>query len=146
MAITQGVTNTFKRDVLLGLHNFNSAGGHTFKLALYTSSATLSPATTDYTATNEVSGTGYTAGGITLTNGGVSLSGNTAYFDFSDAVWPSSSITARGGLIYNTTTGGGGSTTDAVMVLDFGSDKTSAPNFTVQFPTPDSLTAIVRYT
>lgn len=144
MAITQGIVNSFKRDLLLGLHNFNSSGGHTFKLALYTSSASLDATTTDYSATNEVSGTGYTAGGITLTNGGVTLSGGVAYVDFTDAAWPGSSITARGGLIYNTTTGGGGSTTDAVLVLDFGSDRTSAPDFTVQFPIADASNAIIR--
>ena len=146
MAIVQGYTATFLRDLLLGKHNFNSVGGHTFKVALYTSSVTLSAATTDYSATNEVSGAGYTAGGQTLTCNGVTISGTTAFVDFANASWPASSITARGALIYNTTTDGGVATTDAVMVLDFGSNRTSAPNFTLIFPSPDATNAIVRLT
>ena len=145
MAITQTLTNSFKRDLLLGKHDFDSSGGHTFKIALFTSSASLDATTTDYSTTNEVTGTGYTAGGVTLTNVGVVLSGNVAYVDFSDASWPASTITARGAIIYNTTTDGGGGTTDAVAIVDFGTDRSSsASTFTVQFPTADAENAIIR--
>lgn len=145
MAIVQALCTSFKVQLLKGQHDFSASGGHTFKLALYTSAATLNAATTDYTTTNEVAGTGYTAGGVVLTNVEPTSSGTIGFTDFADASWAAATFTARGGLIYNTTTGGGGSTTDAVMVLDFGTDKTvSAQTFTVNFPTADATTAIIR--
>jgi hypothetical protein len=136
---------SFKGELLEGKHNFASAGGHTFKIALYTSSATLGASTTDYSVTNEVSGVGYSAGGNTLTNNGVSTSGTTAFVDFADTTWSTATITANGALIYNTTTAGGSGTTDAVAVLAFGGDKTStAGDFVIQFPTADASNAIIR--
>lgn len=140
MAITQAMPTSFKQELLEGVHNFTT---DTFKIALYTSSATLDATTTTYTITNEVSGTGYTAGGetLTVTGGAVSASGTTAFVDFSDVSWTTATITARGALIYNSTAAGN----PAVAVLDFGSDKTStAGTFTVQFPTADASNAIVR--
>ena len=140
MAISQAMVTSFKQELLEGVHDFTA---HTFKIALYTSSATLGAATTAYAATNEVSGTGYTAGGedLTVTGGAVSTSGTTAFIDFSDVSWTAATITARGALIYNSTVAGD----PAVAVLDFGSDKTStAGTFTVQFPTADATNAIVR--
>lgn len=140
MAITQALCTSFKQELMEGVHDFTT---HTFKIALYTSSATLSAATTAYSATNEVSGTGYTAGGeaLTVTGGAVSISGTTAFIDFSDVSWTSATITARGALIYNDTVAGD----PAVAVLDFGADKTSTSGtFTVQFPTADASNAIVR--
>ena len=135
---------SFKQELLEGQHDFRTTG-HTFNMALYTSSATLDATTTDYSATNEVSGTGYTAAGQALTNVNPTTSGTTAFTDFADETWTTASITARGAIIYNTTTGGGTSTTDAVCVLDFGGDKTStAGDFTVQFPTADASNAIIR--
>lgn len=145
MAISTAMCSSFKQELLQGKHSFESSGGHTFYIALYTSSATLDATTTDYSSTNEVTGTGYTAGGIALTNSGVSLSGTTAYVDFADATWSSATITANGALIYNTTTDGGSSTTDAVATLAFGGDKTSTNgDFVVQFPTADASNAIIR--
>ena len=145
MAITQAMCTSFKQGLLQGQHNFTASTGHTFKLALYTSSATLDATTTDYSATNEVSGTGYTAGGGTLTNVTPTTSGTTAFTDFADLTFSSATITANGALIYNTTTGGGSGTTDSVVVLAFGGDKTStAGDFTIQFPTADASNAIIR--
>ena len=136
---------SFKQELLQGQHNFTASTGHTFKLALYTNSATFDASTTSYTATNEVSGTGYSAGGGTLTNVTPTTSGTTALTDFDDLTFSSATITARGALIYNTTTGGGSGTTDTVLVLDFGADKTStAGDFTIIFPTSDSSNAIIR--
>jgi hypothetical protein len=144
MAITQAMCTSFKQELLEAQHDFRTTG-HTFNMALYTSSATLDASTTDYSATNEVSGTGYSAGGQALTNVNPTTSGTTAFTDFADETWTTASITARGAIIYNTTTGGGVSTTDAVCVLDFGADKTStAGDFTVQFPTADASNAIIR--
>lgn len=140
MAITQAMPSSFKQELMEGVHDFTT---HTFKIALYTSSATLGASTTAYSATNEVSGTGYTAGGntLTVTGGAVSLSGTTAYVDFTDSAWTDATITARGALIYNSTVAGN----PAVAVLDFGSDKTASEGtFTVQFPNNDSGNAIVR--
>jgi len=140
MAITQAMCTSFKQEALEGVHDFTT---HTFKIALYTSSATLSAATTAYSATNEASGTGYTAGGetLTVTGGAVNVSGTTAYVDFSDVAWPSATITARGALIYNSTAAGN----PAVAVLDFGADKVSTDgDFTVQFPISDAASAILR--
>jgi hypothetical protein len=145
MAITTAMCSSFKQELLQGKHSFESSGGHTYNIALFTSSASLDATTTDYSTTNEVTGTGYTAGGIALTNNGVSLSGTTAYVDFADATWTSATVTANGALIYNTTTDGGSSTTDAVAVLAFGGDKTSTNgDFVVQFPTADASNAIIR--
>ena len=145
MAITQAMCTSFKGELFRADHNFKASGGHTFKCALYTSSATLSAATTDYTATNEVSGTGYTATGAALTNLGEATSGTTGYVDFSDVTWSTSTITARGAMIYNTTTAGGTGTTESVIILDFGSDKTSTGgDFTIQFPAADASNAIIR--
>jgi hypothetical protein len=144
MAITQAMCTSFKQELLEGQHDFRSSG-NTFKLALYTSSATLDASTTDYSATNEVSGTGYTAGGGTLTNVNPTASGTTAFTDFNDLTFSAATITANGALIYNTTTGGGSGTTDSVVVLAFGGDKTStAGDFTIQFPTADASNAIIR--
>ena len=132
---------SFKVELLKGVHNFSASGGDVFKIALYTSSATLDATTTAYSATNEVSGTGYTAGGNTLTNIEPTSSGTTAYLDFSDTTWSTATITARGALIYNSSAVGN----PAVAVLDFGADKTStAGDFTVVFPTADASNAIVR--
>jgi hypothetical protein len=145
VAITTAMCTSFKGELLEGKHNFASAGGHTFKIALYTSSATLGASTTDYSVTNEVSGVGYSAGGNTLSNNGVSTSGTTAFVDFADTTWSTATITANGALIYNTTTAGGSGTTDAVAVLAFGGDKTStAGDFVIQFPTADASNAIIR--
>jgi len=154
MAISQAVCTSFKQELLQGIHNFtNGSGGGTttttgtgnaFKLALYTSSATLDATTTAYTVTNEVSGTGYSAGGGALTNVTPTTSGTTALTDFADLTFSSATITARGALIYNSSTTAG--TADrAVLVLDFGGDKTStAGDFTIQFPTADASNAIIR--
>lgn len=139
MAITQAMTTSFKKELMEGVHDFTT---HTFKIALYTSSATLDATTTAYSATNEVSGTNYTAGGntLTVTGGAVSTSGTTAYIDFSDTTWADATITARGALIYNSS-----ASNKAVAVLDFGADKTStAGDFTVSFPTADASNSIVR--
>ena len=137
--------SSFKQELLEGGHNFKNSGGHTFKLAMYTNSASFNAATTAYTTSNEVSGSGYSAGGGTLTRVDPSLSGTTALTDFSDLTFTSATVTARGALIYNTTTGGGSGTTDTVVVLDFGSDQTStAGDFTIQFPAADASNAIIR--
>ena len=145
MAITQAICTSFKQELLQAKHDFTASTGHTFKLALFTSSATLGASTTDYATTNEVSGTGYTAGGGTLTAVTPTTSGTTAFTDFSDLTFSSATITAAGALIYNTTTGGGSSTTDAVVVLSFGADKTSTSgDLTIQFPTADASNAIIR--
>ena len=137
---------SFKQELLQAKHDFTNSTGHTFKLALYDNSASFTAATTDYTATNEVSASGsYSAGGGALTNVSPTTSGTTAFCDFADITFTSATITARGALIYNTTTGGGSGTTDSVVVLDFGSDKSStAGDFQVVFPTADAATAIIR--
>jgi hypothetical protein len=145
MAITQAMCTSFKQELLQAQHDFTASTGHSFKLALYTSSATLGATTTDYSATNEVSGTGYSAGGGALTNVTPTTSGTTAFTDFDDLTFSTATITANGALIYNTTTGGGSGTTDSVVVLAFGGDKTStAGDFTIQFPTADASNAIIR--
>ena len=137
--------SSFKQELLEGAHNFKNSGGDTFKLAMYTNSASFNAATTAYTTSNEVSGAGYSAGGGTLTRVDPSLSGTTALTDFADLTFSSATVTARGALIYNTTTGSGSGTTDTVVVLDFGSDKTStAGDFTIQFPAADASNAIIR--
>ena len=136
---------SFKQELLQAQHDFTASTGHTFKLALYDNNASFTASTTDYTATDEVSGTGYSAGGGTLTNVTPTTSGTTAFTDFDDLTFSSSTITARGALIYNTTAGGGSGTTESVIVLDFGSDKSSsAGDFTIIFPTADASNAIIR--
>ena len=141
MAITQAMCTSFKKELLEGKHNFMLRGGDTFKIALYTSSATLSAATTAYSATNEVSGTNYSAAGNTLTRIDPSSSGTTGFTDFADTTWASSTITARGAVIFNEDTSGDTS----VIVLDFGADKSSSSgDFTITFPTADASDAIIR--
>ena len=131
---------SFKQEVLEGLHDFNATGGNTFKLALYDNTATLDASTTVYTTSGEISGTGYIAGGAALTNVDPTTSGTTAFGDFDDLTFATATITARGALIYNSTNGN-----RAVVVLDFGSDKTStAGDFTIIFPTADASNAIIR--
>ena len=136
---------SFKQELLQGKHDFTASTGHAFKLAMYTNSASFTAATTDYTTSNEVSGTGYTAGGGALTNVTPTTSGTTAFTDFADLTFSTATITARGAIIYNTETGGGSGTTESVVILDFGSDKTStAGDFTIQFPTASASDAIIR--
>lgn len=148
MAITSAICSSFKQELLQGKHSFESSGGHSFKIALYTSSATLGASTTDYSTSNEITntaGSAYTAGGAALTNTGVGLTSTTAFTDFSDVSYTSASFTANGALIYNTTTDGGSGTTNAVAVIAFGSDKTATNGtFTIQFPANDSSNAIIR--
>ncbi len=140
MAITQAICSSFKTELLTATHDFTNSTGDVFKIALYTSSATMGASTTVYAATNEVSGTGYVAGGNSLTNVTPSLSGTTAITDFADTTWSSSTITARGALIYNS-----GASNKSVIVLDFGSDKSSTSgDFTIIFPTADASNAIIR--
>lgn len=137
---------SFKNELLYGVHDF-AAAGDTFNIALYTSSATLDASTTEYSATNETSGTGYTAGGQALTNVNPTTSGTTAFTDFADETFTTATITARGALIYNTTpnTASISVSNPAVVVLDFGGDKTStAGDFTIVFPTADASNAIIR--
>ena len=132
---------SFKKELMEAKHNFLASGGNTFKVALYTNSASFTAATTAYTATNEVSGTGYTAAGNTLTRVNPASSGTTAYTDFADTTWSSSTITANGAVIYNDTASGDPS----VIVLAFGADKSSsAGDFTITFPTADASAAIIR--
>jgi hypothetical protein len=132
---------SFKQELLTATHDFTNSTGNTFKLALYTNSASFDASTTAYTATNEVAGTGYSAGGGTLTNVTPTTSGTTALTDFADLTFSSATITARGALIYNDTAAGDPS----VVVLDFGADKTStAGDFTIVFPTADASNAIIR--
>lgn len=142
MAITQAMCTSFKVELLKGVHDFTNSTGDSFKIALYTSSADLSAITSAYTTSNEVpNGNGYTTGGAALTNVTPTSSGTTAFTDFDDVTFSSSTITARGALIYNDTEAGD----PAVVVLDFGSDKSSTSgDFTIQFPTPDSSNAIIR--
>jgi hypothetical protein len=141
MAISQAMCTSFKSELLTAEHNFSASGGNTFRIALYTSSATLDATTTAYSATNEVSGTGYTAAGNALTNVNPTTSGTTAFTDFADTTWSSSTITANGALIYNDSH----ASDAAVCVLAFGGDKTSTNgDFTIQFPTPDASNAIIR--
>ena len=131
----------YKRQLLEAKHNFLNSGGSTFKLALYTSDASLGAGTTAYTTSNEVSGTGYSAKGNTLTRVNPSLDGTTAITDFADTTFSSSTITARGALIFNEDTSGDTS----VLVLNFGSDKASSSgDFTISFPAADASNAIIR--
>lgn len=138
MSITQAMCTSFKAQLLTGVHNFSA---HTFKIALYTSSANLSAATSAYTDAGEVVGLGYTAGGAALTVSSVVTDGGVALADFADVSWPGATLSARGALIYNSSVAGN----PAVTVLDFGADRTAAGvAFTVQFPAPTGETAIVR--
>lgn len=147
MAITQAMVTSFKVEILNGIHAFGTTVTRgattpdTFKIALYTSSATLDSTTTVYSTTNEVASTGgYTAGGNTLTTVAPTSSSTTAFLDFNDTTWSSSTITANGALIYNST-----QSNKAVAVLAFGSDKSSSGgNFTIQFPVADASNAILR--
>jgi hypothetical protein len=139
MAITSAICTSFKQELLVGTHNF-ATGGDTFKLALYTSSATLGAATTAYATTGEASGTNYSAGGSNLTNITPFATGTTAVVDFADLTFSTATITARGCLIYNST-----DANKAVAAIDFGGDKTStAGDFTIVFPTPTATGAIIR--
>lgn len=133
---------SFKVEILKGVHNFTASSGDTFKLALYTNTASFTAATTAYTATNEVANSGsYSAGGGTLVSVTPVASGTTAICDFANLEFTSATITARGALIYNSSEAGN----PTVAVLDFGSDKTSTTGtFTIQFPAPDATNAIVR--
>ncbi len=138
---------SFKKELLFGAHDFDSSSGDTFKMALYTSSATLNAATTAYTTSNEISGTGYTAAGQDLNPVDPTSSGTTALTDFADETWSSATFTARGALVYNSTpnTTSISLTNPSVIVLDFGSDKSaSSGDFTVVFPTADASNAIIR--
>jgi hypothetical protein len=142
MAITQSLCTSFKVDLLAGNMDFTAGTGNTFRMALYTSSATLGPTTTAYSATNEISGTGYTAGGNALTvSQSPTSGGTTAFISFANTSWTGASFTCRGALIYNDSLVG----KDSVAVFDFGSDKTVvAGTFTVSFPTADATNAVIR--
>lgn len=139
MAILQGMCSSFKQESWLGIHDLDT---NTIKMALYTASADLSPSTTAYSVSTagQVSGTGYTAGGVTLTNVQVLLSGTTAYVTFDNPVWTGASFTCRGGLIYNAS-----QANRAIAVIDFGSDKTASGNFTIQLPAATATTALLRF-
>ena len=143
MAITSAICNSFKQEILVGTHNFTASSGNAFKLAMYTSSATLNKSTTAYASTNEISntsGSAYSAGGKTIVSVTPALSGDTACCDFADISFTSASFTANGCLIYNDT-----QADKAVCVVAFGSDKTvSSGTFTIQFPAADASNAIVR--
>lgn len=146
MTIAQTATTSFKVELLQAVHNFGPTSPNTFKVALYTAAANIGATTTVYTTSNEVSGTGYTAGGNTLvistspTSGNNNLGVPTAYASFNNTSWTNATFTARGALIYNATQGN-----KSVAVLDFGSDKTvSNDTFQIIFPTPDANSAIVR--
>jgi hypothetical protein len=137
MAITQAMCTSFKTELLGGVHDLDT---DTIKIALFTSSATLGATTTAYATTNEVAGTGYTAGGNTLTGATISSSGTTAIVDFDNTTWASSTITARGAMLYNAS-----KANRAIAILDFGADKTSTDgDFTIQFPVADASNAILR--
>ena len=140
MAITSTLTTSFKKELLEAKHNFLASGGNSFKLALYTSSATMGAATTAYSTSQEVSGTNYSAGGSALTNVTPATSGTTAVCDFADLTFGTATVTARGCLMYNST-----NSNKALCAIDFGGDKTStAGDFTVVFPSPTATGAIIR--
>jgi hypothetical protein len=136
--ISQGLCTIFKVNLLKGLENFNAGSPYVYKLALYTGSAELGPDTTIYTTAGEVVGTGYVAGGNTLTPVVPSSEGATAYVTFNALVWTPAGFTSKGALIYNATTNA------AVAVLNFGSDKVATSTFTVTFPTANATNAIIR--
>lgn len=140
MANSTAICASFKQEILVGTHNFTASTGDTFKTALYTSSASLGSGTTAYSATNEISGTGYSAAGNTLTSSTPVLSGTTAICDFADTSWTSASFTANAALIYNSS-----KSNKACSAHAFGADQTvSAGTFTLVFPTPDASNAIIR--
>jgi len=143
MAITQAIANNFKKLLLEGDFNGKASGGDKFKLALYSSSATLNSATTSYTTGQEVGASGqYSAGGGALVNAGTSITAGVARVDFADLSFTGVTLTARGALIYNTSST---TTNSAVCILDFGGDKTATSGtFTVQFPAATSTAAILR--
>ena len=143
MAITSAICTSFKQELLVGTHNFTATTGNTFKIALFTSSASLGASTTAYSTSNEItnsSGTAYTAGGASLTSVTPTTSGTTALCDFADVSYTSASFTANGALIYNSS-----ASDKAVCAIAFGSDKTvTSGTFTIQFPTADATNAIIR--
>ena len=143
MAISSAICTSFKQEILVGTHNFTASSGDTFKIALYTSDASLGASTTAYSTSNEISntsGSAYTAGGATLTSVTPTTSGTTALCDFADVSYTSASFTANGALIYNSS-----QSNKAVAVIAFGGDKTvSSGTFTIQFPTADASNAIIR--
>ena len=143
MAITSAICTSFKQELLVGTHNFTASSGDTFKIAVFTSSASLGASTTAYSTSNEItnsSGTAYTAGGATLTSVTPTTSGTTALCDFAAVSYTSASFTANGALIYNSS-----ASDKAVCAIAFGSDKTvTSGTFTIQFPTADATNAIIR--
>ena len=137
--IVQTACTVFKFNMLSGAEDFNSPSPYVYKIALYNANADLNNTTVAYTTTNEITGTGYTAGGLVLNPTVASdASNNTSYVSFSNVIWSPASFTCRGALVYNSTTNA------AVFVLNFGSDKTANTSFTVQFPTANSTSAILR--
>ena len=142
MATTSALTTSFKKELLEAVHNFKNSGGDTFKLALYTSSATMGAATTAYATTNQVTGTNYTAGGASLTRVDPTSSGTTGFTDFADLTFSDATVTARACLIYNSS-----DSNKSVAAIDFGGDKTSTSgDFTIVFPAAAASTAIIRIT
>ena len=143
MAISSAICTSFKQEILVGTHNFTASSGNTFKIALYTSSASLGAATTAFSTDNEISntsGSAYSSGGATLTSVTPTTSGTTAFCDFADVSYTSASFTANGALIYNSS-----ASNAAVCAIAFGSDKTATNGtFTIQFPTADATNAIIR--
>ena len=151
MAISSVLQNSFKAELLGGYHSFNAAGdtpaGSAFKIALYDDTAVIGTTYTAYSASDEVSGSGYSSGGAALVNTGIGTTTVTSFTDFTDASWTSASFTARGCLIYNSSTISGLTTNAAVCSIDFGGNKTvSSGTFTIQFPTNDASDAIIRLT
>jgi len=138
MAIVQTQCTVFKVNLLKGLENFNTGSSYTYKIALYTANADLNADTLVYTTTDEVTGTGYTAGGEVLAPTVPTSGSGTAYISFANVTWSPASFTTRGALIYNSTTGA------AVAVLNFGADKVATNSFTITFPTADASNAIIR--
>jgi hypothetical protein len=139
MILGQAQTTTFKLNLLKGLENFFTGSPYTYKIALYNALATINSETTTYTTTNEITGTGYTAGGLTLTpTVGSDTSNNSAYVTFANVTWSPANFTAAGALIYNSTTNA------SVAVLSFGGEKIASATFTIQFPAATSTTAVLR--
>jgi hypothetical protein len=140
MSIGQTQTTVFKLNLLKALENFNTGTPYTYKIALYTANAVLNEETTAYTTANEITGTGYTAGGktLTITGLGSDVTNNTAYVSFLNVTWNPANFTTAGALIYNSTTNA------AVCVLNFGSDKTASSTFTITFPAATSTSAVLR--
>jgi hypothetical protein len=137
MALAQGLVTSFKQESWQAIHDLPVDA---LKFALYTSLADLGPSTTVYTVTGEITGTGYTAGGVVLTNVVLTTSGTTAYLTFDNPTWSGASFVCRGALIYNAS-----KSDKAIAVLDFGADKTASGTFVVQLPTPSATTAIIRF-